>query len=133
MPKVAMDYSKTHFYKIVSKDLNIQDCYVGHTTSFNKRKGHHKHICYNSSNRCHNIYLYQFIRENGGWDNFQMILIKTENCLNKLEAENRERYYIETLKATLNKSRPTITNEEKKHMIKYTTYKTRINTTNNQE
>ena len=31
-----MDYSKTHFYKIVCKDLNIKDCYVGHTIKFQK-------------------------------------------------------------------------------------------------
>ena len=32
MPSKPMDYSKTRFYKIVCKDLNIKDCYVGHTT-----------------------------------------------------------------------------------------------------
>jgi hypothetical protein len=32
MPKKPIDYSKTHFYKIVCNDTNIKPCYVGHTT-----------------------------------------------------------------------------------------------------
>ena len=51
MPKVAMDYSKTHFYKIVCKDLSIKDCYVGHTTNLMKRKHHHKNLCINPNKK----------------------------------------------------------------------------------
>ena len=32
-------------YKIVCNDLNINDCYVGHTTNFNNRKSDHKYNC----------------------------------------------------------------------------------------
>ena len=38
MPHKEVDDSKTHFYKIVCKDLSIKDCYVGHTTNFKNRK-----------------------------------------------------------------------------------------------
>ena len=112
MPKVAMDYSKTHFYKIVCKDLNIRDCYVGHTTNLIKRKHHHKNMCHNPNNRQYNCFKYQFIRENGGWQNWEIILIKTENCENSFEAVKKEREYIEQLQATLNKARPIISKEE---------------------
>ena len=74
MPRKEMDYSKTHFYKIVCKDLNIKDCYVGHTTNFKNRKHDHRQKCYQENDQIHyNIYLYQFIRENGGFENFDMI------------------------------------------------------------
>ena len=47
MPRKPIDYSKTHFYKIVCKDTSITDCYVGHTTDFTKRQWQHKNSCKN--------------------------------------------------------------------------------------
>ena len=38
MPRQKRDYSSTHFYKIVCKDLDIRDFYIGHTTDFTTRK-----------------------------------------------------------------------------------------------
>ena len=112
MPKNPVNYDNTHFYKIVCKDTKIQDTYIGHTTNFTKRTYKHKDYCNNPSTRNYNIYLYQFIRENGGWDNFDMILINTEKCENSLEARKREREYIEQLGASLNIVRPFITTDE---------------------
>ena len=39
-----IDYGKVVIYKIVCKDLNIDMCYVGHTTNFLIRKASHKKI-----------------------------------------------------------------------------------------
>ena len=102
MPSKPIDYSKTVFYKIVCKDLNIIDCYVGHTTDFTKRKNSHKTRCLNINNKKHNIYLYQFIRENGGWDNWDMVYTESRTCRNSLEAKRIEREITENLKANLN-------------------------------
>ena len=113
MPRVKINYDNTHFYKIVSRDLNIPDFYVGHTTNFSERKSHHKSSCNNQNNKNYNMPIYKFIRENDGWDNFTMILLDTLPCENKLEAEKKERNYIETLNATLNKHMPFRTNEER--------------------
>ena len=118
MPSKPIDYSKTHFYKIVCKDLSISDCYVGHTTDFTKRKSKHKGKCSLEGNRDYHLYVYQFIRNNGEWDNFDMILIKTVECNNSLEARKIERELIEELKATLNQRIPIISNEEKKEYKK---------------
>ena len=38
MPKQDINYDITYFYKIVCRDLTIQDCYVGHTTNFRIRQ-----------------------------------------------------------------------------------------------
>ena len=101
MPRKQIDYSKTHFYKIVCKDISITDCYVGHTTDFTKRKNHHKRNCYNQKSKNFTNYVYQFIRENGGWDNFDMVIVKIQECENSLEARRIEREFVEQLQATL--------------------------------
>ena len=121
MPRKPIDYSNTHFYKIVCRDVNIQDCYVGHTTDFTKRKSQHKNHCNSDTTRVYNMPAYQFIRENGGWINWEMVLINTEKCENSLEAKKREREYIEERKATLNRVRPFVTTEEANEKKRETT------------
>ena len=110
MPKCQLDYSKTIMYKICCKDANIKETYVGHTTNFIQRKNQHKTTCNNEIN---NSKIYQFIRDNGDWNNWSMIQIEEYNCKNRREAEARERYWIENLNATLNMILPFTTNEEK--------------------
>jgi hypothetical protein len=110
MPKTEMDYSQTIIYKICCKDVNIKELYVGHTINFTQRKNQHKTAC--NTETCDRI-VYNFIRNNGGWDNWNMIQIEEYNCTSKREAEMRERYWIETLQARLNCIIPITTKEEK--------------------
>jgi hypothetical protein len=109
MPRLPMDYSRTIIYKIVCNDLKIKDCYVGATTEFTKRKNSHKHR-YNEINE---IKVYQFIRANGGWDNWTMVMIEEYPCKSKLESDMRERYWLEILKAELNNNVPNRTKQER--------------------
>ena len=112
MPIKNINYSKTIIYKICCNDLNITDCYIGHTTDFKSRKNSHKYKCNKEGSKGYNSRLYQYIRDNGGWDNWSMILIEEYNCNNKLEALKRERELIEELKSTLNFEIPSRTNKE---------------------
>ena len=112
MPLTPIKYENASIYKICCNDPNITDCYVGSTTNIIKRRQKHKYCCNNEKSRDCNMYVYQFIRENGGWDNWSLILIENFSCQNKLELEKRERYYIEELKATLNKIIPTRSQKE---------------------
>lgn len=112
MPKINMDYSNTIIYKIVCKDVNIKECYVGQTTNFTKRKCKHKSDCNNINDRNYNLYIYKFIRENGNWNNWDMIEIEKYNATDKLDACKKERHWIEQLHATLNKQLPTRTEKE---------------------
>jgi hypothetical protein len=112
MPRLSMNYLRTKIYKIVCKDLTIKHTYVGHTTQWTDRKSHHKSDCRNENSKNHNFPVYIFIRNNGGWDNWDMILIEDYPCENKLQAEQRERYWIETLNANLNISIPTRNKKE---------------------
>ena len=112
MPRKEINYDKTHFYKLVSKNLDIKDCYVGHTTDFIKRKSDHKLRCNNPTHKCHNIPVYKFIRNNGGWEHFEMILIDTLKCQDAMEARKKEREFKEELNATLNGNVPSRTYAE---------------------
>jgi hypothetical protein len=114
MPKVTINYNNTVIYKIVCDDLNIKDVYVGHTTNFSKRKIGHKSCCNNINGKKYHLNVYQCIRDHGGWINWSMIEIEKYKCNDKYEAEKKERYYIEEMKATLNQNIPTRTKVEYK-------------------
>lgn len=103
MPKNAIDYSKCLMYKICCLDPSISDIYVGMTTNYDKRKGLHKDNCCNKKSINYNFYIYQFIREHGGWTNWNMIIIEQYPCSSNLEARKREYELIISLGATLNK------------------------------
>jgi len=112
MPKKDMDYSKTMIYKLCCKNPEINDVYIGHTTNYTKRKCQHKSHCNNTNSPKYNYRVYQFIRDNGNWDNWSMIVLEEYNCHNQREAESRERYWIENLNASLNCIIPTRTEKE---------------------
>lgn len=112
MPKLPINYSNAIIYKIVCNDINITDCYVGSTTNFTKRKGEHKSKCKN-----YDYKIYQVIRANGDWINWSMILVEEFPTTSKILLEQRERYWIETLGATLNSCIPS--RSEKEHYQEY--------------
>jgi hypothetical protein len=107
-----MNYSNTIIYKIVCKNIDIKECYVGQTTSFEKRRRNHKESCCNINSKKYIQYNYDFIRKNGGWDNWSMIEVEKYNATDKLDACKRERYWVEQLEAKLNQQIPTRTHQE---------------------
>tara|TARA_R110000868_G_scaffold77528_1_gene221873 strand:+ start:66 stop:722 length:657 start_codon:yes stop_codon:yes gene_type:complete len=112
MPRKAIDYSKALIYKIVCKDLTITEKYYGSTTNFKNRKSHHKSNCININSSASNFPIYQFIRINGGWENWNMILEKEYPCENKLQLEREERLCMENDNNRLNKALPTQSKQE---------------------
>jgi len=113
MPKLPMDYSKCCIYRIEHVD-DEKLVYVGHTTSFDKRKTEHKNSCKNGKCKQHNYKLYQMIRENGGWDMFKMIEVEKYPCNDRREAERRENEVMKELKANMNIYSSFRTEEENK-------------------
>jgi len=105
-------YQNTIIYKLACKDPTITDIYVGHTTDFIKRKQCHKYSCNNENDKRYNYLVYQFIRENGGFNNWEMIQIELYPCNDANEATSRERHWLETLHATLNINTPSRTAQE---------------------
>ena len=111
MPLTKVDYSKTTIYKIQHRD-NDELLYVGSTTDFTRRKYSHKYICNNTNHKRHNIKLYKMIRDNGGFDCFNMTIIKEFPCQNKQEALSQEDKIMRQLKANMNNNKAFRTPEE---------------------
>tara|TARA_R110002073_G_scaffold319624_1_gene494357 strand:- start:49 stop:549 length:501 start_codon:yes stop_codon:yes gene_type:complete len=86
-------------YSITSKDLQIKDSYVGSCKDFKIRQCRHKSDTNNINGKAYNRKLYKFIRDNGGWDNFNMSLLE-ECSLENLKIKEQE--YIKKLNSTLN-------------------------------
>jgi hypothetical protein len=110
-------------YKLCCNDPTITEIYVGSTRSWARRKNQHKSRCNNENSKKYIIYVYQFIRENGGFSNWSMISLYNGQFENKRELERKEREYIEELQSTLNKQIPTRTQKEynednKEHILK---------------
>ena len=111
-------YQNGLIYKICCLDPEIKDIYVGSTCNFKRRKHQHKSniICMN--NKEYKTYKYEFIRDHGGWENWDMVQIESFPCGTKRELGTRERFWLESLGTTLNKSIPTRNKEEYKEYIK---------------
>jgi hypothetical protein len=122
MPRTPIDYSKTIIYKLVHKDdYDNANIYIGNTTDFRKRKNSHNKSCNNEKDKGYNDKKYQYIRENGGWDCFNLIEIEKYPCNDGNEARAREEYWRSHFNAQLNMVRPYITEEQKKeYKKKYT-------------
>lgn len=112
MQKKEIDYSKTIIYRIMCKNPQITDCYIGHTTDFTKRKATHKHSCNTPNNKKYNYNIYKFIRQNGNWDNWSMIKLMDFSCNNVYEASKQERICLEQYNATLNTNVPSQSHQE---------------------
>jgi DNA repair exonuclease SbcCD ATPase subunit len=100
------DFSKSVIYKVQHVD-NENLLYIGSTTNFTKRKYGHKSKCKKSKAK-----VYVMIRENGGWDCFNMIVIKKFPCENKIELKIEEDNMMRQMKTTLNNNRAYVPAEE---------------------
>jgi|LauGreDrversion2_5_1035112.scaffolds.fasta_scaffold04876_2 hypothetical protein len=96
MPRDDISYSNTVIYKIYCKDPTIKDIYVGHTTNFTKRKYHHKVSCKEETK----LKIYDTIRRNGGWENWNMEELARYPCTNSAEAKMKEQYHYGLLTQT---------------------------------
>jgi len=112
MPKIPINYQNGLIYKICCKDPLITDTYTGSTTNFIKRKQEHKCNSNNVNHKPYNYYVYRFIRENGGWDNWEMVQLEQYPCNTQHELALRERYWLELNVSTLNKCVPSRTHAE---------------------
>jgi predicted HNH restriction endonuclease len=83
----------------IIKHKESDNCYIGSTKDFEKRRKLHKYACDNEKDDSYNLKKYQFMRENGGFENFDMVEIcKCDN--DKLL--KTEQYYIDCIKPSLN-------------------------------
>ena len=116
MPKVSnkINYETDYvsFYKFVCKDNDIKFTYVGHTTNFASRKSCHKHDCNTINRKNYNYKLYIFMREHGGFENWNMIEIESRLVKDKRDAERIEQELLEQQDFKLNMIKAYITKNE---------------------
>ena len=96
------DYKNSVIYRIYCKDENIKDCYIGSTIDLYNRFKAHKGCVNNKNLNNYNLKIYQFIRDNGDWDNFDKEILEYYNCNNEEELKQKEQEYISKYKPTLN-------------------------------
>jgi hypothetical protein len=96
-----------YIYKICCDDCP-EYVYVGSTKAFRERKYRHKQDC-----KTKDYKLYNIIRENGGWDNWRMVILEECGEITFTEARIKEEEHRVKLNANLN-SQKCYTNEEEK-------------------
>jgi hypothetical protein len=89
-------------YQIVCKDSNVIESYVGSTVNLKNRIYKHKTNCTNSNSEKYNTKIYQFIRENGGFNNWKFNILETIECVDEYDSYVIEQTYINDLKSELN-------------------------------
>ena len=89
-------------YKIVCRDKEITEFYVGSSLNFGVRKRQHKSYSNNINNRSYCNPIYMFINVNGGFDNWDFEVVKEYKFITKDELTINEQAYIDLLKPHLN-------------------------------
>ena len=98
-------------YKLVCKDVNVTEVYVGSSTSLRNRRYTHKACCTRENDKAYNRPV-SYIRENGGWQNWNLLVIERVEFEFRFELQDRERFHMEALHATLNSRVPNRTQAE---------------------
>jgi len=98
-------------YKLFNPDY--PEFYIGSTKDIKQRKRQHKFCCNNTSSHRHNLKLYQYIREHGGYSSWKYeILEHITTSINKYELHDLERKAIQDMKPSLNCIIPNRTDNE---------------------
>ena len=82
-------------YEITPLNKTILYSYIGSTKLFRTRKCDHKSRCNNENSKQYNYPLYKFIRENGGWEAFEMNPIEEIEVESKTQARIKEQFWKE--------------------------------------
>ena len=88
------------------------DHYGGSTTNWKKRDTYHRIRCSDLNDPKSNYKVYQYIREHGDYDNWEMVLVETVEVESKQELRKIEAYWIKFTGATLNQIIPGRTPKE---------------------
>lgn len=109
-------------YQIKCKDPKITATYVGSTVDLKQRICQHRHRCIEGNKKSH-YKLYVFIRENGGFDNFEFNVLQSYQDITKEDLIKEEEKYFKELTPELNINHPTRSykewyQEEKEKVLK---------------
>ena len=107
------DYNKSCIYMLRhNDDTKLENIYIGSTTNFKGRKHQHKYNCCNPNNERYNNKKYQYIRDNGGWEEWKMIWLEDYPCKTLRELQLREDQVMIQYENRINKNRASRTYKE---------------------
>ena len=89
-----------YFYMLFCVEYN--GLYIGSTWNLDERMTGHKSVCNNPNVDNHNLQVYQAIRANGGWDQWEVMEIDFVPDLTRKERKEHEQYLIDSYGANLN-------------------------------
>jgi hypothetical protein len=99
---MPVKYQNAIIYKLCCDNPDIKEIYINGTCNLARRRHLHKTECTNETNKNYNNYVYRFIRNNGGWNNWSIVMVEQfSDCNSKLELDKRVRHHIVEHKATL--------------------------------
>lgn len=103
--------NNVYIYKLYCKNPNIKHFYIGSTRNIKKRKSYHKVSTHNKKDTKYNRFMYEYIRNNGGFKNWKIDILKTLRNLEKNIQNNKliriiERHYIIKYNSLLNINLP---------------------------
>ena len=105
-------------YLIKHKTDDTKNVYIGSTINLKERIRSHRKDCNNEKRKNYNFKLYQYIRENGGFNQYEFIILECYVCNFKYELYDREDDYIKMHPNNLNSYRAYLTDEEHKNRYK---------------
>ena len=105
-------------YKIVPKNKESIYCYVGHTANFFEREKQHFSCSINIDNNKHHQLVYQTIRNNGGWDEWNIAILEELKDTTRIQSQIKEQEWIDKLQSNLNMLKAHITEEQTKEYNK---------------
>lgn len=123
---MKLDYTN---YQLVCKDIHVEKEYVGCTSNLHGRMYKHKSDCFNPKLRSYKIPLYQYVRANSGWNNWDDVVLEECESINKQEARTIEREWIENTPNNLNTVKRPITSIEKRSVYRKEFYNNKYKST----
>ena len=112
MTDVDIMYENGVIYMMKHKTDDKKEYYIGSSYDFKQRCWAHKSYCNNENDKRYNYKLYKYIRENGGWDAWEIILLYDYPCKNRNELHLEEQRAVKEYKSTLNTQVPGRTYQE---------------------
>jgi len=107
-------YANGKIYKLCCKDPTITEIYIGSTLEQYTRKHAHKNACNNPNSKNYSFYVYQYIRQNGGFENWNLVILEEYAAENKNDLFWKEREWIERLQPSLNcMKKPIVSKDER--------------------
>jgi hypothetical protein len=106
------NYNESRIYKIYCTLSTINEFYIGSSARYEERCILHKSDCNNINSPRYSYKLYNYIRNNGGWENFTVEVLEKFPCKNRTELNIREEWWKQQKCPTLNNNRAYRTDNE---------------------